>query len=71
MTSDEVAELERKRIAEGGGPLPEDDQENKSNGKRKADSGPSGPGKRAKAGGPVRNIAVAPGSEEDDDESDD
>ena len=65
LTSDEVAELERKRILETGGSLPDDlDKENKgSSGKRKADAGPSGSSKKAKSGGPVKQL-------HDDDEDD-
>jgi hypothetical protein len=75
LTSDEVAELERKRILEGGGPLPDDlDKENTSStGKRKADADRSGPSKRSRPGGPVKQLQAAPihDDDEDDDASDD
>jgi hypothetical protein len=77
LTSEEVAELDRKRILENGGVLPDDldlDKENEasSGSKRKADSGPSGPPKRKKFGGPVKQLIAAPNDDDDDDgESDD
>jgi hypothetical protein len=72
LTSDEVAELDRKRLLETGGSLPDDlglDKENKSSGgKRKADAGPSGSAKRNKSGGPVKQLLAAPVDDDDDDD---
>ena len=72
LTSDEVAELERKQRLEGGA-LPDDlDKENqKSGSKRKADAGPSGSAKRNKSGGPVKSLLPAEDEDDDDDASDD
>lgn len=73
LTSDEVAELERKQRLESGGALPDDlDKENqKAGGKRKADAGPSGSAKRNKSGGPVKSLLPAEDDDDEDDASDD
>lgn len=74
LTSDEVAELERKRIIEEGGTMPDSLLENKENkglsGKRKADAGPSGSAKKAKSGGPVKQLHDD-GDDDEDEVSDD
>jgi nuclear transcription factor Y alpha len=75
LTSDEVAELERKRLLEGGGPLPDEFSVDKENniivgGKRKADAGPSSASKKSKKGGPVKPANATLDDDDDEDTSD-
>jgi nuclear transcription factor Y alpha len=73
LTSDEVAEMERKTKAgqDMSSIMAEMDKENKGtpSSKRKAAGGPNSSSKKAKSGGPVKQPSTSP-EEEDDDPSD-
>jgi len=74
LTSDEVAEMERKTKAgqDMSSIMAEMDKENKGtpSSKRKAAGGPNSSSKKAKSGGPVKQPSTSPEEEEDDDPSD-
>jgi len=75
LTSDEVAEMERKKQMDGGDGISDDvDKENKvtpSSMKRKAPSGPHSVSKKAKSGGPVKQPSASADEDDEDDVSDD
>jgi len=75
LTSDEVAEMERKsKGGEDMGGLDDMDKENKgtpSSTKRKAPSGPHSTSKKSKSGGPVKQPSTSPDEDDEDDVSDD
>jgi hypothetical protein len=74
LTSDEVADLERKKAIETGMPIPDEfDKENtmSSGGKRKAAAGPSSVSKKPKSGGPVKLARASTDEDEDEDDGSD